>query len=305
MAAPRSAKHIPRDDKAVISYCVRRNFTSCGLSKVDAVQMFHSVLFTKAESKRLLQEQESFTMGQLRDNLKHVDDEIGSTPVRYPLLVARKGFAALNILEEYGVLGCDGQKEVETIFGSSFAEDHEYTSVCRAINHVKLCLESGKVAVLINLQHIYESIYDALNQYYTYFGGNKYVDLGLGTQRVKCRVHRDARLVIVATREEIVRDFPVPLINRLEKHEVSVALALKDDGERKIAEELKAWAIRFNDTVTATTESLAKKALVAKTRTHGSAKRGGGAGMALNLDDEDDLDLDDDEPDAYEQRKQA
>ena len=30
-------------------------------------------------------------------------------------------------------------------------------------------------------------------QYYVYFGGQKYVDLGLGTHRVKCRVHDDFR----------------------------------------------------------------------------------------------------------------
>lgn len=28
-------------------------------------------------------------------------------------------------------------------------------------------------------------------QYYVYLGGQSYVDLGLGTHRVKCRVHED------------------------------------------------------------------------------------------------------------------
>ena len=31
-------------------------------------------------------------------------------------------------------------------------------------------------------------------QYYVTFGGEKYVDLGLGNNRVKCRVHKDFRL---------------------------------------------------------------------------------------------------------------
>ena len=30
-------------------------------------------------------------------------------------------------------------------------------------------------------------------QYYVFFGGEKYVDLGLGNNRVKCRVHKDFR----------------------------------------------------------------------------------------------------------------
>ena len=30
-------------------------------------------------------------------------------------------------------------------------------------------------------------------QYYVYLGGQRYVDLGLGTHRVKCRVHENFR----------------------------------------------------------------------------------------------------------------
>uniref|UniRef100_A0A8D2QE60 Ring finger protein 213 n=1 Tax=Zonotrichia albicollis TaxID=44394 RepID=A0A8D2QE60_ZONAL len=50
-------------------------------------------------------------------------------------------------------------------------------------------METGQMVVLLNLQNLYESLYDALNQYYVYLAGQKYVDLGLGTHRVKCRVH--------------------------------------------------------------------------------------------------------------------
>jgi hypothetical protein len=49
-------------------------------------------------------------------------------------------------------------------------------------------METGKTVVLLNLESLYESLYDALNQYYVYMGGGRYVDLGLGTHRVKCRV---------------------------------------------------------------------------------------------------------------------
>ena len=162
----------------------------------------------------------------LRDNLRHSDNKISgsSESVRYPLIVSNKGFAALNILKETDVFG----SQVEILFGSSFPEDHEYNSVCLCINRIKLCLEQGRVIVLINLGHIYESIYDALNQYYSTFGGNKYVDLGLGTHRVKCRVHPNARLVIIARKEEILREFPTPLINRLEKHKVDLTSVLNE-----------------------------------------------------------------------------
>ena len=36
--------------------------------------------------------------------------------------------------------------------------------VCRNINRIKICMEAGKKVVLLNLQNLYESLYDALNQ---------------------------------------------------------------------------------------------------------------------------------------------
>jgi len=58
-------------------------------------------------------------------------------------------------------------------------------------------METGNTVVLLNLENLYESLYDALNQYYVYFGGERYVDLGLGTHRVKCPVHKDFRFVYI------------------------------------------------------------------------------------------------------------
>jgi hypothetical protein len=65
--------------------------------------------------------------------------------------------------------------------------------VCRNINRIKVCMEMGQCVILLDLEKLYESLYDAMNQYYVYLGGQKFVDLGLGTHRVKCRVHNDFR----------------------------------------------------------------------------------------------------------------
>lgn len=77
------------------------------------------------------------------------------------------------------------------LFGSSFPKDREYTQVCRNINQIKICMETGRTVILLNLENLYESLYDLLNQYYIVSGGTRYVDLGLQTHRVKCRVHND------------------------------------------------------------------------------------------------------------------
>ena len=53
----------------------------------------------------------------------------------------------------------------------------------------------GKPVILLNLDDLYESLYDALNQYFSTLGDKKNVDLGLGTHRVKTFVKDDFRWV--------------------------------------------------------------------------------------------------------------
>jgi hypothetical protein len=36
--------------------------------------------------------------------------------------------------------------------------------ICRNINRIKVCMETGQTVILLNLENLYESLYDALNQ---------------------------------------------------------------------------------------------------------------------------------------------
>ena len=108
---------------------------------------------------------------------------------------------ALDLINNY-ILNEFGQNHkrqnsaanLKIIFGSSFPNDQKYSQICRKIHQIKLSMELGKTVVLLNLENLYESLYDALNQFYYKFGDNeKFVDLGLGTQRVKCLVHNEFR----------------------------------------------------------------------------------------------------------------
>ncbi|XP_034559632.1 E3 ubiquitin-protein ligase rnf213-alpha-like isoform X2 [Notolabrus celidotus] len=157
------------------------------------------------------------------------------------LLILTKNYAALQILEQ---IFFTHQIHPEIIFGSSFPKDQEYTQICRNINRVKICMETGQTVVLLNLQNLYESLYDALNQYYVTLGGQKYVDLGLGTHRVKCRVHRNFRLIVIEEKEVVYEQFPIPLINRLEKHYVDINTVLRDE-QKEIVKQLQGWVDYF------------------------------------------------------------
>ncbi len=107
-------------------------------------------------------------------------------------------------------------------------------------------MEIGKTIILLNSYNLYESLYDALNQYYYEFAGQKYVDLGLGTHRVKCLVHENFRLIVIAEKEAVydTKRFPIPLINRLEKHFLNAANML-DDTQLLLRNQLDDWSKQF------------------------------------------------------------
>uniref|UniRef100_A0A8B9G672 RING-type E3 ubiquitin transferase n=1 Tax=Amazona collaria TaxID=241587 RepID=A0A8B9G672_9PSIT len=216
-----------------IAAVVLRNFG--GKDDVNALEIFTSQLPEKGEihahgiSRIELVRQNIYSTGEDGD-------------CRY-LLVLTENYAALQILQQAFFTA---RQQPEIIFGSSFPKDQEYTQICRNINRVKVCMETGQMVVLLNLQNLYESLYDALNQYYVYLAGQKYVDLGLGTHRVKCRVHPKFRLIVIEEKDVVYEHFPIPLINRLEKHYLDLSTVL-DKGQRETVKELKKWVHEFTE----------------------------------------------------------
>lgn len=208
---------------------VLRNFS--GLDNVDVLTIFAKALHIKPCLDGLS------TIDLARQNITGISQKVDC---RY-LLILTKNFAGLQILQQKIFMD---NNLPEIIFGSSFPKDQEYTQVCKNINRVKACMETGQTVVLLNLQNLYESLYDALNQYYVFLGGQKYVDLGLGTHRVKCSVHEDFRLIVIEEKDVVYEQFPIPLINRLEKHYLDINSVLTS-GQKEIVKQLQSWVQHF------------------------------------------------------------
>ena len=84
-------------------------------------------------------------------------------------------------------------------------------------------METGRTVVLLNLEEVYESLYDALNQvchdcvvmncilhdtismqYYREYGaGTRFVDIGLQSHRIKCSVHNEFKSVTLSSSHTI------------------------------------------------------------------------------------------------------
>ncbi|KAM9596356.1 E3 ubiquitin-protein ligase RNF213-like isoform 2-T2 [Trichechus inunguis] len=233
MAKASNKKPSPQD----IAQAVLRNFS--GKDDINALDIFMANL-PEARCSEEVSTIQLIQQNIYGDHQKGSGRELEDAECRY-LLVLTKNYVALQILQQTFF---SKEQQPEIIFGSSFPKDQEYTQVCRNINRVKICMETGKMVVLLNLQNLYESLYDALNQYYVYLGGQKYVDLGLGTHRVKCRVHPDFRLIVIEEKDVVYRYFPIPLINRLEKHYLDINTVL-EKWQKNIVEKLKEWVEEF------------------------------------------------------------
>ncbi|XP_060590374.1 E3 ubiquitin-protein ligase rnf213-alpha-like [Ruditapes philippinarum] len=215
-----------------LRFAVRRNFS--GLDNFDTFKIFIRQL-THFDEKKERQEHDpddSFT-GLLKS---WITNEYSDS--RHLLLLTENYSSAIAMFEQAFLTKTKIQPIV--IFGGSFRRDQEYTQICRNINKIKICMETGKLVILVNSDNLYESLYDALNQYYVYFGGERYVDLGFGTHRVKCPVHKDFKLIVVAEKQTVYERFPIPLINRLEKH-CLMSTALLNEYQKRLARSLKEW----------------------------------------------------------------
>ena len=227
-------------NRTILHHVVKRNFG--GVSDIDPFKVFEK--FVKLPKEENEQGPDSSPLGLIRANLQNLSRSFhGET--RY-LLLLTENYAALDILLRSpdmwpSQLSFDN---IRVIFGSSFPCDQEYSAVCRNINRIKDCMETGKTIILLNLENLYESLYDALNQYYMEMNNQRYVDLGLGTHRMKCRVHDEFKLIVVADTETVQERFPTPLINRLEKHFLTMSTVLSEEGTA-ISNQLSIWAKNF------------------------------------------------------------
>ncbi|XP_015211977.2 E3 ubiquitin-protein ligase rnf213-beta isoform X1 [Lepisosteus oculatus] len=214
-----------------LAEAILRNFSG-RLEEFDPLNYFQDIFQDPRKVTR------PSTLWMVEKNLDYRNQEES----RYLLLLTTNN-AALHILQQ-SIFSKKDRNPPEIVFGSGFPKDQEYAQVCRNVNRVKTCMETGRTVILLNLQNLYESLYDALNQYYVYLGGQQYVDLGLGTHRVKCRVHRDFRLVVVEDQNKVYTQFPVPLINRLEKHQVDRRADLTTY-QKRVLKKLKDWVQEF------------------------------------------------------------
>eukprot|EP01083_Nonionella_stella_P181847 652682_1 len=131
------------------------------------------------------------------------------------------------------------------IFGSEFERDltANYSNIYLYLNRIKNCMETGKTLILCHLEEIHESLYDMLNQRYTFrkTDGKMYCRIALGSNSQTCFVDPAFKCIVITNKKDAHRETGVPIafLNRFEKQLISYYSSLSDSLNMKLLNNLK------------------------------------------------------------------
>ena len=153
------------------------------------------------------------------------------------LMIITNGDSAIGILDQTLQ---SLQKEKITIFGSKFEEDLSEEYNYRVLSRIILCMERDCVLILRDLESIYGSLYDMLNQNYIVVGGKKNCRVALGAfSNPMCQVHDGFRCIVLIEQKQIDFTDP-PFLNRFEKQQLRFSDVLNEE-QRQIISALDNW----------------------------------------------------------------
>lgn len=151
------------------------------------------------------------------------------------LMLMLDGDSALGSIE--GIIE-NIEKDFTTILGSKFPDDENDEYNYRVLNRIILCMEQPQVLILKDLDDIYGSLYDMLNQNYTIVQGKKHCRVALGPfSNPTCEVNNDFKCIVIIDNSNIENTDP-PFLNRFEKQQYLMRDILRPKNV-KIAEYLE------------------------------------------------------------------
>lgn len=153
------------------------------------------------------------------------------------LMIITNGDSAIGILDQ---MLQSLEKEKITIFGSRFEEDLSEEYNYRMLSRIILCMERDCVLILRDLESIYGSLYDMLNQNYTVVGGKRNCRVALGAfSNPMCQVDDGFRCVVLIDQGRVDYTDP-PFLNRFEKQLLRFSDVLNVE-QKAIISKLNAW----------------------------------------------------------------
>lgn len=144
-----------------------------------------------------------------------IKENIGDNEARHLMLIL-DGDSVLGSIES---MIHDLGKDVTTILGSRFSDNQGNEYNYRILNRIILCMEQPQVLILKDLDDIYGSLYDMLNQNYSIVQGKKHCRVALGPfSNPTCEVNDKFKCIVIIDESNIENTDP-PFLNRFEKQQ--------------------------------------------------------------------------------------
>ena len=165
-----------------------------------------------------------------------IKENLNDLKARHLMLITN-GDSAIGILKQnLSFL----EKETITIFGSRFEEDMSDDYNYRILSRIILCMERDCVLILRDLECIYGSLYDMLNQNYAVVGKRKNCRVALGANsNPMCYVNDGFRCIVLVDYDKVDYSDP-PFLNRFEKQLLRFSDVL-NERQQEIIAELQSW----------------------------------------------------------------
>lgn len=147
---------------------------------------------------------------------------------RYLMLICRSDVATF-ILEKHFE---EAILERRTIVGSNLENDlNKEQYGFRSLSDIILYIEKGISVILKDMDHIHSSLYDLFNQNFAKYEDRRYCRIALGAlMNPKCFVHDNFHCIIFMNdTDKALREADGPLMNRFEKHYLSLDSVLTPD----------------------------------------------------------------------------
>ncbi|EAR87838.2 AAA domain, dynein subfamily protein (macronuclear) [Tetrahymena thermophila SB210] len=213
---------IMQNNQALIAYSFIRHFS--GLETHD---ILFNTLKKQFKDQELNEIQKLKQIQLIQDNLTEVSDDFMS---RHLMIISRNSQATLEFINSELI---SLQKPYQIFMGSDFQTDQKSQNTYKIINEIIDCVEKGKIVVLKNLDNIYQSLYDLLNQNYKYFNGKYYCSISFNADSREIPVSPDFKIILIADQSQIHK-MDGPLLNRFEKHTFSESMIISQKDQNKI-----------------------------------------------------------------------
>ena len=170
-----------------------------------------------------------------------IQENLADLHARHLMLIT-SGDSAIGILKQSLA---QLERETITIYGSRFEEDLSEEYNYRILSRIILCMERPCILILRDLERIYGSLYDMLNQNYAVVGNRKNCRVALGAySNPMCQVNDGFRCIVLVDQHKVDFSDP-PFLNRFEKQLLRFSDVLTPD-QQKVITELRRWVLQMS-----------------------------------------------------------